>query len=152
MDLGIALTDVAAASPRASKQPRRWNLRTGAEAKERVATCGLAPCNHAGHSWAGIVPADTNALVELNGSLGAAWQWARSPFPLRRLDSSHLLVGPESPPAAAAVKSAATVRCAHRRGHNESLPLLVALVERRGRGLGRGNATAEPSRSRRQSR
>lgn len=72
MDLGIALTGVAAASPRASKQPRRWNLRTGAEAEERVATCGLAPCNHAGHSWAGIVPADTNALVELNGSLGAA--------------------------------------------------------------------------------
>ena len=89
MDLGIALTGVAAASPRASKQPRRWNLRTGAEAEERVATCGLAPCNHAGHSWAGIVPADTNALVELNGSLGAARQWARSPFPLRRLDSSH---------------------------------------------------------------
>ena len=72
MDFGIALTAVAAASPRASKQPRRWNLRTGAEAEERVATCGLAPCNHAGHSWAGIVPADTNALVELNGSLGAA--------------------------------------------------------------------------------
>ena len=72
MDLGIALTGVAAASPRASKQPRRWNLRTGAEAEERVATCGRAPCNHAGHSWAGIVPADTNALVELNGSLGAA--------------------------------------------------------------------------------
>ena len=79
MDFGIALTAVAAASPRASKQPRRWNLRTGAEAEERVATCGLAPCNHAGHSWAGIVPADTNALVELNGSLGAARQWARSP-------------------------------------------------------------------------
>ena len=72
MDLGIALTDVAAASPRASKQPRRWNLRTGAEAEERVATCGLAPCNYAGLSWAGIVPADTNALVELNGRLGAA--------------------------------------------------------------------------------
>ena len=158
MDLGIALTGVAAASPRASKQPRRWNLRTGAEAEERVATCGLAPCNHAGHSWAGIVPADTNALVELNGSLGAAG----SGLGLLSLFASAtrlvapdlccclLLVGPESPPAAAAVKSAATVRCAHRRGHNESLPLLVALVERRG--LGRGNATAEPSRSRRQSR
>ena len=155
MDFGIALTAVAAASPRASKQPRRWNLRTGAEAEERVATCGLAPCNHAGHSWAGIVPADTNALVELNGSLGAVGSGS---FPLRRLDplgrSSHRLARrPEWPPAAAAaVKSAATVRCAHRRGHNESLPLLVALVERRGRGLGRGNATAEPSRSRRQSR
>jgi len=157
MDLGIALTGVAAASPRASKQPRRWNLRTGAEAEERVATCGLAPCNHAGHSWAGIVPADTNALVELNGSLGAAG----SGLGLLSLFASatrlvaparSLLVGPESPPAAAGGKSAATVRCAHRRGHNESLPLLVALVERRGRGLGRGNATAEPSRSRRQSR
>ena len=94
MDLGIALTGVAAASPRASKQPRRWNLRTGAEAEERVATCGLAPCNHAGHSWAGIVPADTNALVELNGSLGAASEAVGSvSFPslrrLRRLDSSH---------------------------------------------------------------
>ena len=94
MDFGIALTGVAAASPRASKQPRRWNLRTGAEAEERVATCGLAPCNHAGHSWAGIVPADTNALVELNGSLGAASEAVGSvSFPslrrLRRLDSSH---------------------------------------------------------------
>ena len=110
MDLGIALTGVAAASPRASKQPRRWNLRTGAEAEERVATCGLAPCNHAGHSWAGIVPADTNALVELNGSLGAASEAVGSvSFPslrrLRRLDSSCVasglreseLVGPESP-------------------------------------------------------
>ena len=148
MDFGIALTAVAAASPRASKQPRRWNLRTGAEAEERVATCGLAPCNHAGHSWAGIVPADTNALVELNGSLGAARQWARSPslFGGDSTDSSHRLARrPEWPPAAAAaVKSAATVRCAHRRGHNESLPLLVTLVEWRGRGLGRGNATAEP--------
>ena len=153
MDLGIALTGVAAASPRASKQPRRWNLRTGAEAEERVATCGLAPCNHAGHSRAGIVPADTNALVELNGSLGAATVGSVSfPSSATRLVASSLLVGLESPPAAAAVKSAATVRCAHRRGHNESLPLLVALVERRGRGLGRGNATAEPSRSRRQSR
>ena len=92
MDLGIALTGVAAASPRASKQPRRWNLRTGAEAEERVATCGLAPCNHAGHSWAGIVPADTDALVELNGSLGAASEAVGSvsfPSSHRRLDSSH---------------------------------------------------------------
>ena len=120
MDLGIALTGVAAASPRASKQPRRWNLRTGAEAEERVATCGLAPCNHAGHSWAGIVPADTNALVELNGSLGAASEAVGSvSFPslrrLRRLDSSHLylslLVGPESPPAAAAARVLLLVLC-----------------------------------------
>ena len=102
MDLGIALTGVAAASPRASKQPRRWNLRTGAEAEERVATCGLAPCNHAGHSWAGIVPADTNALVELNGSLGAARQWARSPslFGGDSTGSSHRLAHrPEWPQA-----------------------------------------------------
>ena len=92
MDFGIALTGVAAASLRASKQPRRWNLRTGAEAAERVATCGLAPCNHAGHSWAGIVPADTDALVELNGSLGAASEAVGSvsfPSSHRRLDSSH---------------------------------------------------------------
>ena len=155
MDLGIALTGVAAASPRASKQPRRWNLRTGAEAEERVATCGLAPCNHAGHSWAGIVPADTNALVELNGSLGAAGS-GLGLLSLPSSTSATRLVASENQSSLArsrpAVKSAATVRCAHRRGHNESLPLLVALVERRGRGLGRGNATAEPSRSRRQSR
>ena len=154
MDLGIALTGVAAASPRASKQPRRWNLRTGAEAEERVATCGLAPCNHAGHSWAGIVPADTDALVELNGSLGAASEAVGSvsfPSSHRRLDSSHQISArrPGVAACSSCCKSAATrtVRCAHRRGHNESLPLLVALVER-----GRGNATAEPSRSRRQSR
>ena len=114
MDFGIALTGVAAASPRASKQPRRWNLRTGAEAEERVATCGLAPCNHAGHSWAGIVPADTNALVELNGSLGAAGSGLGllslfASAAATRLVAPDLCcsscVGPESPPAAAAVKS-----------------------------------------------
>ena len=146
MDFGIALTGVAAASPRASKQPRRWNLRTGAEAEERVATCGLAPCNHAGHSWAGIVPADTNALVELNGSLGAAGSGLGL---LSLFASATRLVAPDLC-CSSCCQECVTVRCAHRRGHNESLPLLVALVERRG--LGRGNATAEPSRSRRQSR